>query len=100
MAARPNPLSALKLCTSLAKNSRRRLEATIQCAESALDNNVRLTASERQHYEDAIAAATKMLPYFTQISAVALPKAPPKGKRRVGRPSHKEIAKAETRRRA
>ncbi len=99
MAARPNPLSALKLCQSLAKNSRRRLEATIECAEAALETNVRLTTAERAHYSDAIAAAKKILPLFTQVTGVVLPKAPPKVKRRIGRPSQREIARAEASRR-
>lgn len=99
MAARPNPLSALKLCVQLAKNSRRRLEAAIECAENTLDTNVRLTASERTHYAEAISAARDMLPLFTSLANVALPRAPAKTKRRIGRPSHKEIAKAEAQRR-
>ncbi len=99
MAARPNPLSALKLCQSLAKNSRRRLEATIECAEAALETNVRLTAAERGHYQEAIASAKKMLPLFTQVATSLLPKAPPKVKRRIGRPSQREIARAEATRR-
>jgi hypothetical protein len=99
MAARPNPLSALKLCQSLAKNSRRRLEATVECAEAALETNVRLTAAERAHYTEAIAVAKKMLAPFTQVTSLVLPKAPPKVKRRIGRPSQREIARAEATRR-
>lgn len=99
MAARPNPLSALKLVTRLAHNSRRRLEVSIESVVSALENNVRLTPAEQQHYRECIAAARELAGAFEEIAQARLPKPAPKVKRKIGRPSQKEIAKAESLRR-
>jgi hypothetical protein len=94
MASRPVPLSALKVCAQLAKTSIRRLESAIECSENVLNTNMRLTAGEREHYRQAIACAKKeMLPLFRQLSEVKLPRAQPKTKKKIGRPSNAEIAR-------
>lgn len=99
MAARPYPLSALKLCIRLAKNSRRRLEASIETTENVLETNIRLTPAERAHYREAINAAKAMIAGFKDIAATPVPRAAPSTPRKIGRPSQKEIAKAEASRR-
>ena len=98
MASRPAPLSALRVCKRLSKNSIRRLQSAIECSENVLENNVRLTNGERDHYAAAIACAREMLAGFERVQAEKLPKAPPKTKRKIGRPSNKEIAKREAER--
>lgn len=99
MAARPNPLSALKLVTRLAHNSKRRLDVSVENTKAALENNVRLTPAERKHYEECIACAKELAENFDMLSEAKLPKAPPRVPRKVGRPSQKEIARAEALRR-
>ncbi len=99
MASRPAPLSALRVCTRLAKNSIRRLESAIECTQSALDTNSRLTAKERAHYYLALRSAEEMVRGFELVIKVRLPKAPPKTKKKIGRPSNKDIARSEAARR-
>jgi hypothetical protein len=89
----------LKLVTRLAQNSRRRLEVSIENVENALDTNVRITAGEREHYRECVEAAKELSEAFGAIADAKLPKPAPKVKRKIGRPSQREIAKAEAQRR-
>jgi hypothetical protein len=92
MAARPNPSSAIRMCVQLAKNSVRRLDAATESAETAIDNNARLTPAEQEHYVATTAQARRMRKLFAQIAGeiVALPPRSRTG-RKIGRPSKYDV---------
>lgn len=96
MAARPQPLSALALCKRLSTASVTRLEGVIKRVNDALKTNFLLTASERTHYEAALAAASAQLAAFKTVAKLSLPKAPAAGKKRgPGRPSKADLEAGE-----
>ncbi len=96
MAARPQPLSALTLCKRLSTASVTRLEGVIKRVNEALKTNFLLTASERSHYEAALAAASAQLTAFKTVAKLSLPKPPAAGKKRgPGRPSKADLEAGE-----
>lgn len=97
MAARPNPVAALRVCVTLAKNSVTRLENVIAVVDWSLKNNVRLSAGDINYYQASLTLARDMLKKFSEIAAMKPPKPPPKRAVKRGRPSQVEIDKARRR---